>query len=168
MARSGPGRLPKIELKKLNGELKEWLGFWAQFQKIHEDYDLHTTDKFQYLVQAMVPGTRACKLVESYSQSQENYQKVVDALTNRFGDKTLLTELYVRDLIRLVMSNVAEKTSKPLASLYDDLESHLRALKTLGVTTDESAIFLYPFIESSLPVELIKVWQRSDVSGYGD
>ncbi|GFV73815.1 DUF1758 domain-containing protein [Trichonephila clavipes] len=33
---SGKFKLPKIELKKLNGEAKEYLTFWSQFQKIHE------------------------------------------------------------------------------------------------------------------------------------
>src|SRR6185369_16275674 len=47
-------KLPKVELKKFNGELKEWLTFWSQFEKIHLDDDLHTTDKFQYLAQSMV------------------------------------------------------------------------------------------------------------------
>jgi len=29
-------KLPKIEIRKFNGDLKEWLGFWSQFEKIHE------------------------------------------------------------------------------------------------------------------------------------
>ncbi|OXA48579.1 hypothetical protein Fcan01_16287, partial [Folsomia candida] len=55
-----------------------------------------------------------------------------------------------------------------LASMYDDLESNLRGLESLGVTFKESAAFLYPMIESGLPIELVKVWQRSALSGYGD
>lgn len=30
-------KLPKIEIKKINGDMKEWISFWSQFQKIHED-----------------------------------------------------------------------------------------------------------------------------------
>jgi len=52
--------------------------------------------------------------------------------------------------------------------MYNELESHLRALETLGVTQDMSAAFLYPLVESSLPEETMKVWQRSTISGYGD
>lgn len=43
--------LPKIELKKFNGDLLEWLGFWSQFSKIHEDSSMAPEDKFQYLIQ---------------------------------------------------------------------------------------------------------------------
>jgi hypothetical protein len=70
-------KLPKIELKKFNGEVTEWLSCWSQFKKIHEDEDLHSSDKFQYLVQGMVEGTRARELVNSYPQTSENYPKVI-------------------------------------------------------------------------------------------
>jgi len=39
-------KLPKIELPKFNGDLKSWLGWWSQFEKIHLDHKLHNSDKF--------------------------------------------------------------------------------------------------------------------------
>ena len=161
-------KLPKIEIRKFNGDLGEWLGFWSQFQKIHDDATLHDSDKFQYLVQSMVPGTRAHKLVSSYPQSTANYPLVISALKDRFGDKVLLTEVYVRQLLKLVIRNVGKPKSVALSVMYDELESHLRALETLGVTQEQSAAFLYPLVESSLPEEVIRAWQRSAMSGYDD
>jgi Protein of unknown function (DUF1759) len=161
-------KLPKIEIKKFSGVLKDWLGFWAQFDKIHRDADLHESDKFQYLIQSMVPGTRAEKLVTSYTQKAENYPLVVAALNDRFGDKVILTEVYVRQLLKLVIrnANTGQSEQITLSTIYDEIESHLRALETLGVTQDQSAAFLYPLVESSLPVETIQAWQRSSMSGY--
>jgi len=52
--------------------------------------------------------------------------------------------------------------------MYDELESHLRSLETLGVTQEQSAAFLYPLVESSLPEDIVKVWQRSAMSGYDE
>jgi len=140
----------------------------GQFKKIHEDDKLHDSDKFQYLVQSMVTGSRAEKLVSSYPQSAENYPQVVAALKDRFGDSVLLTEVYVRQLLKLVIHNVGAGKSnvKSLSTMYDDLESHLCALETLGVTQEQSAAFLYPLVESSLPKELVRVWQRSTTAGY--
>ena len=161
-------KLPKIELKKFSGELKDWLGFWSQFEKIHTDKSLHDSDKFQYLVQCMVPGSKAHLLVSSYPQSEANYPLAIDALKDRFGDKVLLTEVYVRQLLKLVMQNASKQKSVSLSTMYDELESHLRALETLGVTREQSAAFLYPLVESSLPVEVIKVWQRSILSDGDD
>ena len=155
-------RLPKIELKRFDGELKEWIGWWAQFSKIDEDDQLHATDKFQYLIQATVEGSKARRVVEGYPQSEENYPKAVAALKDRFGDQSLLTEIYVRQLLTRVKS----QDSIELGKLYDELESQLRALETLGINTKTSAVFLYPMVESCLPMDILQVWQRSSLAGY--
>ncbi|GBN28278.1 hypothetical protein AVEN_260536-1 [Araneus ventricosus] len=39
-------KLPKIELKKFNGDAKDYLTFWSQFRKIHEDSSIPNEDKF--------------------------------------------------------------------------------------------------------------------------
>jgi hypothetical protein len=83
-------KLPKVELRKFSGELKDWLGWWAQFQKIDEDDKLHDSDKFSYLLQAMIEGSRAMDVVKRFPQSTENYPKAVAALKERFGNKKLL------------------------------------------------------------------------------
>ena len=161
-------KLPKIEIKKFDGELKNWLSFWAQFEKIHNDVNIHDADKFQYLVQSMLPGTRAAKLVNGYPQTEANYGVVIHALRDRFGDKVLLTEMYVRELLRLVVRNAHGGQGKALSlsTLYDEIESHLRALESLEITFEHSSAFLYPLVESSLPMEIIQAWQRSSMSGY--
>ena len=69
---------------------------------------LHITDKHQYLVQSMVPGSRAEKLVLSYPQIPENYPKIIAALQDRFGDQVLLTEVYVRKLLKIVIANASQ------------------------------------------------------------
>ena len=108
-------------------------------------------------------------MVSSYPQSADNYPLVIAALKDRFGDNVLLTEVYVRQLLKLVIRNVGKPKDTTLSGMYDELESHLRALETLGVTQEQSAAFLYPLVESSLPEEVvIRAWQRSAKSGYDD
>lgn len=158
-------KLPKIELKKFNGEVKEWLQFWAQFKKIHENTLIDNEDKFQYLIQAMTPGSRASELVQSFPPTTKNYEKVIKSL-KYFGRDELLVEVYVRELLKLVLQNAMRPDEKPqLASLYDKLESHIRALESLGVTTEKCAAMLYPLVESSLPEELLRAWQRGVILG---
>jgi Protein of unknown function (DUF1759) len=98
---------PRIEIKKFNSDMKQWISFWSQFRKIHEDAELHDSDKFQYLVQSMVSGTRTRKSVTSYPQSTAYYLFVVKALKDRFGDRILLTEAYVKYLLKLVIRNTS-------------------------------------------------------------
>lgn len=45
--------------------------------------------------------------------------------------------------------------------MYDKLIGHLRSLESLGVTVEQSTLFLYPMVESSLPEDIIIAWQRS-------
>ncbi|UYV75610.1 hypothetical protein LAZ67_13000736, partial [Cordylochernes scorpioides] len=160
-------RLPKLELKKFDGSWLEWLGWWAQFSTIHEDSTLSNVDKFQYLVQSMKENTRASRLVKSYPTTADNYPKAISALKDRFGDRVILTEVYVRQLLGLVVNNARRKTIG-IEDLYDKLESYLRSLESLGITTEQNAAFLYPLVESSLPEELLAVWQRSALAGYND
>lgn len=149
-------KLPKIQIRKFNGEIKEWLGFWSQFKKIHEDEELH--DKLQYLVQSMVNGTRAHDLVTKYPQTAENYPKAVAALQQRFGNTKLLTQFYVRELLKMTW-NAKSKEKMSLSKLYDSLDSHLQALDSLGVTREHT--FLFPMVESSLQEDILLAWQRS-------
>ena len=111
----------------------------------------------------MVPGSRADELVKSYPPSSENYDKVIASLKSRFGRDDLQIEFYVWKLLQLMLQN-AQKSAKPipLSSLYDKTESWLRALESLGVASDKYAALLYPLIESCLPEDTLRAWERSE------
>lgn len=139
--------------------------FWSRFKNIHEDANITKEDKFEYLLQSMIPNTRASDLVNSYPPTEDNYDKVIDSLKNRYGKNELLVEVYVRELLKLVLNNAMSPKGKILlSSVYDKLESQMRSLESLGVTTDTCAAMLYPLVESSLPEELLRAWQRQSSS----
>jgi len=152
-------KLPKIELKKFNSDIREWLSFWSQFKRIHEDSSLPNEDKFQYLIQSTTPKSRARQVIESFPPTGDNYSKAIDSLKSRFGREDLLVEVYVRELLKLILNNIHEKIK--LSILYDKIETQLRALESLNIFK-QSAAMLYPLIESCLPEEIIRVWQRSE------
>jgi len=85
--------LPKLEFRKFWGDLKDWLPFWSQFQKVDLDEEISPDDKFQSLAQATVAGTRAREIVGSFPPSCENYPKAVACLKARFGREDLLVEI---------------------------------------------------------------------------
>jgi len=155
-------KLPVIEFRKFSGNVRDWLSFWAQFNKIHTDENIDDEDKFQYLLQATVTGSRARAVVESFPPTKENYCKVIESLRSRFGREEMLVEVYVRELLTIVLNNFVNKESKiSLDALYDQIETKLRSLETLGVTTDKCAAMLFPLVESCLPADLLRAWQRS-------
>ncbi|GFW71066.1 uncharacterized protein TNCV_191571 [Trichonephila clavipes] len=60
------------------------------------------------------------------------------------------------------MKNAATRRAKAyLPLLYDELESKLRSLESLGKTQDKYGDFLTPLVESCLPEEVLVVWERS-------
>lgn len=155
-------KLPPLKLKNFSGEAAEWLGFWGQYKQIHEDDALTPEDKFQYLSQSMVPGSKAGNLVDSYPPTAENYPVAIQQLKERYAREDVLVEVYVRQLLGLVMENAQQgRAGGKIHSLYDRLESYLRALETLGKTKDKFAEFLTPMVESCLPEGLLRLWQRS-------
>lgn len=159
-------KLPRIELQKFTGDIKDWLRFWAQFQKIDEDPSLMGSDKFWYLLQSLEPRSEAYEIVTAYPQSNENYPEAVQALKKRFGDEDLLLQVYIRELLTLVVTNVTGKEKIPLQSLYLKVDAHLRALKTLKLEKADPATWLFPLVESSLPEDVLYNWQRNPLSTY--
>lgn len=41
-------KLPKLKLVEFSGCPREWLTFWSQFKRIHEDEHLSSEENFQY------------------------------------------------------------------------------------------------------------------------
>lgn len=153
-------RLPEVELYKFGGELKDWLTFWNQFKNIHENKNLTDCDKFHYLIQSIKLKSEARQLVESFPITNENYPLAIESLTERYGRKELLIDFYVRELLKLVLNNVTKKKQDSLSSLYNKLSTQLLALSSLGVTTDQCGIILYPLVESSLPTHILRSFER--------
>ena len=164
-------KLPKIEPTMFDGEVSGWLKFWSYFKKIDEKPRLSKEEKFQYLLKAMVPGSKAYLVVSSYPPTEDNYDKAITSLKNRFGREDLQTEFYMRELVQLTIDNATSSKSVSLDIMFDKLETQMRALESLGVTKDKFATVLLPLVESALPEEFLRTWQRSfnlSVSQNGD
>ncbi|KAH1000568.1 hypothetical protein HUJ04_012877 [Dendroctonus ponderosae] len=54
------------QFKKFDGNEWDWLSFWTQYRKVHENPDIDMADEIEYLLQSTVPGSRARLLVESF------------------------------------------------------------------------------------------------------
>lgn len=161
-SRGGQSRykLPKLKFVEFSGSPKEWLNFWSQFKGIHEDESLSEEEKFQYLIQSTVSESVARRVVCSFPPTAENYAKAINHLKSRFGKEKVLVEVYVRDLLKLVLTNTNGKQRLSLATLYDQLETQLRALESLGVTSDKYSAMLYPLVESAISEDVLVTWER--------
>ncbi|UYV84588.1 hypothetical protein LAZ67_X002732, partial [Cordylochernes scorpioides] len=147
-------RLPKLELPKFGGEAREWLQFWSAFQSVHDDDSISACVKFQYLQNCMIKGSVSEEIVSSFPNSAANYPLAISTLKERFGREDMLVEVYVRDLIAITLENAHGRNTTPFSTVYVRLSSQLRALGSLGVTTDKCAAILYPMVESALPEDI--------------
>ncbi|GFY34145.1 integrase catalytic domain-containing protein [Trichonephila clavipes] len=108
-----------------------------------------------------VEGSCAREVIDSFPPTGDNYPKEIVCLKTRFDRQDLQVEVYVRELLKLVLKNANSNfSSNNLFALYDNLEQQIRALETLDVTTDECACLLYPLVESCMPEDLLRAFQR--------
>ncbi|UYV83431.1 hypothetical protein LAZ67_23000998 [Cordylochernes scorpioides] len=160
-------KLPKKELPCFDGSLENWISWWSRFKKIHEDRNLNNDEKMHYLVQAMIPGSRAHRLMGAYTHTGENYESAIRALKSRFGNKNILVELYIRKLLNLVVLN-ARRQNTILDRLYDEISAYIHSLESLNIPSEYLEVFLFPLVESCLPTQIIQVWQRTPEDGRDD
>jgi hypothetical protein len=69
-------------------------------------------------------------------------------------------EFYVRELLKFTLAMDSKEGRVTLSSLYDRIETQLKALETLGVATDKYAAMLFPLVDSCLSEEVLRAWQR--------
>jgi len=119
-----------------------------------------TLTSFNTCCKLFAPNTRAREVVESFPPIRSNYCKAMECLKARFGREELLVEFYVRELLKLTLVMNSKEGRVTLSSLYDRIETQLRALETLGVATDKYAAMLFPLVESCLSEEVLRAWQR--------
>lgn len=84
---------PKIKLPSFDGNVKNWLEFWGQYQKIDKDSNLDDHDKFAYFSQAMEKRTSVEVLIKSFPLGGESYKKSINQIQACFGWEKLLIEV---------------------------------------------------------------------------
>lgn len=161
-------RLPKVEINKFNDDPKTWLLFWGQYKKIHENTNIDNIDKFQYLIQSLQENSNARRMIESYPPSSENYDKAVTQLQSRFGKTEVLIEIYIRELLGMVLEQARGEQPLNLRDLFDKLTTYLHSLDSLGITKSRYDAFLYPLIESAIPENILLAWNRSAMFSQGE
>ncbi|GFW83057.1 uncharacterized protein TNCV_4604841 [Trichonephila clavipes] len=123
-------RLPKIQFQPFSRELRDWLRFHNQFKIIHEDESIDDGNKFQYLIQATTSKSRPRDIVGSFPATPENYRKAFEYMKMRFGQDDVLIQVYVRELLKLVLQNTEVKKVN-FSSLFDNIDVQLRDLEFL-------------------------------------
>lgn len=140
----------------------EWLTFWDSFNNaVHNNPDLHNINKMNYL-KSMITGD-AARAISGLPITSQNYDKAIGMLQERFGRKQVLINAHMESLSKL---NTPSMDVQQLRKFYDDCESNIRALETLGVQTDCYGSLLIPILLKKLPEDLRCIIFRANPTAY--
>jgi hypothetical protein len=142
--------LPKLQLPKFDGNILKWSPFYDAFcAAVHNDDNLDNIQKFQYLNSTL--SGEAAHAIEGLPLTNSNYEEALSVLTKRYGQPHKIINSYMKALWEL------PKPSDNLANLkefYDNLETYIRGLRSLGKTEDSYGDLLIPIIFDKLPPQL--------------
>ena len=150
-------KLPKLDLRKFDGEVSTWPTFWDAFESsIHKNPTLAPIDKFNYLNSLLMKP--ALDAISGLSLSASNYEEAIAILKKRFGNKQQIINRHMDILLNV--SPVTNQDTRKLRELYDTLESHVRSLKSLGIPSNSYGSLLSSIIMNKLPQELRLIISR--------
>ena len=151
-ARAKMAKLPKLTLKKFNGNPLTWQSWWDSYESAVDSNDsLMNIDKFIYLKTLLEGQALAC--ITGLQLTATNYPEAIETLKERFGVRQLIINAHMDSLIKLPMVNSMSDIRK-LRSVYDQIESRVRGLQGLGVNSDSYGNLLIPIMLNKIPEEL--------------
>lgn len=158
-------KLPKLEIKKFSGDPLTWQTFLESFEcAVDQNDGLSSVQKMNYLIN-LVSGV-AAETISGLSLSNENYTTALELLKNRFGDKQLIISSYMNKLLETeTVRHVSD--IKKIRKLFDQIESQVRSLKSLGLDAKNYGPMLIPVIMSKLPDEIKLIISRKLIKTYG-
>ena len=155
-------KLPKLTIRPFNGDLTCWTTFWdSYFAAIHENTGLSEIDKFNYLRSFLEHS--ALDAISGLTLTAANYREAVQILEKRYGNKQQIVSKHM-DAMLNVDAVTSPNNVKGLRHLFDFVESHIRSINSLGVTSDSYGTLLVSVILNELPQELQLLISR----GIGD
>ena len=145
-------KLPKIEIQKFSGDPKDYRTFRDAFNvAIGDRHELSDVEKFTYL-RSYVRGD-AENSIKGLPAKGDNYAEAISILEQRYGNVQVIVNSHMDALIKLPQV-VNEKQTKKIRQLYDQIETNLRSLKSLGVKPESYGCLLVPILLSKLPPSL--------------
>ncbi|XP_036345776.1 uncharacterized protein LOC118755027, partial [Rhagoletis pomonella] len=150
-------RLPELKVPQFSGAYIEWPNFFAMFSSvIRKDLELSKVEKLQHL-RASLQGA-ALETIWSLEPVEENYDKAIYLLKNRFDSKLLVFQAHIKAIFGL---NTVDKSSgSGLRELSDKFNSHLRALNTLATPEQISDGILIHLVTRKFDEKTQEKWEE--------
>ena len=119
---------------------------------MHLNESFSKVQKFTYLL-SQLEGV-ASDTVSGFTLTDSNYDAAVDLLYERYSKKQLIINSHMEQLVQLLPQITHEEHTKKLRNLLTDVETHVRSLNSLGISTSSFGNFLGPLMLNKLPQKL--------------
>lgn len=144
-------QLPRLQLPKFKGCIKNWPAFWDSFKSaVHENAEIPRVDKFNYL-NSLLEGT-ALKSIQGLTLTKGHYDTAFGMLKERFRDPQQIISSHMESLLKI--PSCSGDRSCSLRSVYDKIMVNIRGLEALGVTSKQYGSLLIPVIMTRFPSKI--------------
>ncbi|XP_064459297.1 uncharacterized protein LOC135369713 [Ornithodoros turicata] len=114
-------------------------------------------EKFQYLRSLLVG--RASAAIEGLQATEACYDDALELLKKRFGDRQQIEHEYLSRLRQLSHIRSSHDTGG-LRKMYDQTQSSMRGLKSLGITAGSYAAMMNDILLNALPQDMVLDYHR--------
>ncbi|GBM24872.1 hypothetical protein AVEN_23417-1 [Araneus ventricosus] len=104
----------------------------------------------------------AARAISGLTLTNENYDKAVEILKDRFVQKQAVISAYMNTVLSLQPVRRINDTLG-LRNLYDEINNSIRSLESLGIDIDSYGNLLYPILDRCIPDELMLLFNRDQV-----
>ena len=152
-----------VKLPTFEGDVMKWGEFWELYNvSVHANPRYADVQKFVLLKSHL--GSLPRQTIEGIPLSEKGYSTAIDILTQRFDRGDVRKETLMRQL--LDVHGVSDPNDlKSMHRLIDQVNSRVRGLETLGVSSDSFSSLLLPVIREKLPAAWRLEWARSQPAG---
>lgn len=154
-------KLPKIDLPKFDGTIKDWPSFFDLFKAlIHDNASLSDSEKFQYLLSCL--SKEPLNIVKAIPLTAENYAIAFKTLVDRFQNIRLLASTYWQEILDTPKLN--SEFAPALRKLLNCFSENLDALKNLNLPVASWSFVLFHTLIKKVDSETVKRFELQNAS----
>lgn len=140
-------KIKKLSLPTFSGKQIAWKGFYEEFQAaVDQDEGMTSITKFRYLRDCVKDEAR--RAIEGLPLNEQSYKEATAILKNRYDDDQKIVDSLVQAILDLEAPSMDPVS---LMTFYDQIETYIRGLATLGKNEEHIGEFILPIVKRKLP-----------------
>ena len=147
-------KLPKLIIERFDGDVKKWQSFIDSFTATVDSKPLTKVESFNYLKSYLMGD--AARVIEGLSLTNDNNDKAMLLLKERFGNKQSITNAHMKELLKLQKVN-DENDVAGIKIFYNEIKD---------LVGDNFGAILIPAVLDRLPNEFNKHLNRAKENGF--